>query len=103
MVSYLGKRKQPILHFSTDYYLPKDEIDFYQFCYVDGAGQVRGASTPFRFRRSAEQNTESCLDENLIVTTQVPERTDPAPKCVYLVTSVAELTMDTDSVEGQYS
>ncbi|TNN03324.1 hypothetical protein fugu_000353 [Takifugu bimaculatus] len=53
----------------NDYYLPKDEIEFYQFCYVDGAGQVRGASTPFCFRKSVEQNTESSPDDNLLVVT----------------------------------
>lgn len=66
------RRASPICLFPSDYYLPKDEIDFYQFCYVDGAGQVRGASTPFCFRKAVEQNTESCPDDNLlVVTTQV--------------------------------
>lgn len=63
-----------MVSFPSDYYLPKDETEFYQFCYVDGTGQVRGASTPFCFRESAAQNTESFLDDNLlIVTTQVSD------------------------------
>ncbi|KAM5136032.1 calcium-binding and coiled-coil domain-containing protein 2 [Mantella aurantiaca] len=43
------------------YYLPKDD-EYYQFCYVDQSGEVRGVSTPFQFRE----------DENdiVIVTTQ---------------------------------
>ncbi|XP_031699149.1 calcium-binding and coiled-coil domain-containing protein 2 isoform X2 [Anarrhichthys ocellatus] len=53
----------------TEYYLPKDELDFYQFCYVDSAGQVRGASTPFCFKNPAGQNPESSMDEDLMVIT----------------------------------
>jgi len=51
----------------SEYYLPKDEIEFYQFCYVDSGGQVRGASTPFCFRNPAEQSGESSTDEDLLV------------------------------------
>ncbi|KAM9336442.1 calcium-binding and coiled-coil domain-containing protein 2 [Symphorus nematophorus] len=50
-----------------DYYLPKDEIEFYQFCYVDSTGQVRGASTPFCFRNPVEQSLESSPDDDLLV------------------------------------
>ncbi|RVE59898.1 hypothetical protein OJAV_G00193730 [Oryzias javanicus] len=54
-----------------EYYLPKDEIEFYQFCYVDSTGQVRGASTPFCFRSAAEQSMESISSfDALFVTTQ---------------------------------
>ncbi|XP_047465095.1 calcium-binding and coiled-coil domain-containing protein 2 isoform X2 [Mugil cephalus] len=52
-----------------DYYLPKDEIEFYQFCYVDSSGQVRGASTPFCFKNPVEQNLESSMDDDLLVIT----------------------------------
>nr|CBN81715.1 Tax1-binding protein 1 homolog B [Dicentrarchus labrax] len=52
-----------------DYYLPKDEIEFYQFCYVDSTGQVRGASTPFCFRNPVEQNMDSNSDDDLLVIT----------------------------------
>uniref|UniRef100_A0A1A8DEG5 Calcium binding and coiled-coil domain 2 n=1 Tax=Nothobranchius kadleci TaxID=1051664 RepID=A0A1A8DEG5_NOTKA len=52
-----------------EYYLPKDEIEFYQFCYIDSVGQVRGASTPFCFRNQAEQNTGSLVDDELLVIT----------------------------------
>ncbi|KAJ8273899.1 hypothetical protein GJAV_G00106720 [Gymnothorax javanicus] len=34
------------------YYLPKDDGEFYQFCYVTHSGEVRGASTPFQFRQA---------------------------------------------------
>ncbi|XP_068610417.1 calcium-binding and coiled-coil domain-containing protein 2 [Brachionichthys hirsutus] len=53
-----------------EYYLPKDEIDFYQFCYIDSTGQVRGASAPFCFRQSVEQSVSNPDDDLLIVTTQ---------------------------------
>ncbi|XP_074705254.1 calcium-binding and coiled-coil domain-containing protein 2 isoform X2 [Strix aluco] len=43
-------------------YLPKDD-EYYQFCYVDEDGMVRGASVPFQFRAEAE-------DDILVVTTQ---------------------------------
>uniref|UniRef100_A0A3P9QCR5 Tax1 (human T-cell leukemia virus type I) binding protein 1a n=1 Tax=Poecilia reticulata TaxID=8081 RepID=A0A3P9QCR5_POERE len=32
------------------YYVPKSDGEFYQFCYVTHAGDIRGASTPFQFR-----------------------------------------------------
>ncbi|XP_038139427.1 calcium-binding and coiled-coil domain-containing protein 2 isoform X1 [Cyprinodon tularosa] len=52
-----------------EYYLPKDEIEFYQFCYIDNSGQVRGASTPFCFRNPSEQNAESIEEDDLLVIT----------------------------------
>ncbi|XP_061666904.1 calcium-binding and coiled-coil domain-containing protein 2 isoform X2 [Syngnathoides biaculeatus] len=55
-----------------DYYLPKDELDFYQFCYVDSSGQVRGASTPFCFRvpdSEDKQSAENSEDNDLLVIT----------------------------------
>ncbi|XP_071943545.1 tax1-binding protein 1 homolog [Antedon mediterranea] len=33
----------------NSYYLPKDDGEFYQFCYIDRLGKMRGASTPFQF------------------------------------------------------
>ncbi|NXJ70512.1 CACO2 protein, partial [Rostratula benghalensis] len=44
------------------YYLPKDD-EYYQFCYIDQDGVVRGASVPFQFRAETE-------DDVLVVTTQ---------------------------------
>ncbi|NXW60577.1 CACO2 protein, partial [Eurystomus gularis] len=44
------------------YYLPKDD-EYYQFCYIDRNGVVRGASIPFQFRAESE-------DDILVVTTQ---------------------------------
>ncbi|XP_054365890.2 calcium-binding and coiled-coil domain-containing protein 2 [Mirounga angustirostris] len=44
------------------YYLPKDD-EYYQFCYVDQDGVVRGASIPFQFHPENEEDI-------LVVTTQ---------------------------------
>ncbi|XP_039596687.1 calcium-binding and coiled-coil domain-containing protein 2 isoform X1 [Polypterus senegalus] len=49
------------------YYLPKEDGEFYQFCYVDSSGQVRGASTPFCFQTEAAISPE---DDILVVTTK---------------------------------
>uniref|UniRef100_A0A3Q3EYX8 SKICH domain-containing protein n=1 Tax=Labrus bergylta TaxID=56723 RepID=A0A3Q3EYX8_9LABR len=58
-----------------DYYLPKDENEFYQFCYVDNSGQVRGASTPFCFRNPVDMSLEIIPEDDLLViTTQVSNR-----------------------------
>ncbi|XP_028975802.2 calcium-binding and coiled-coil domain-containing protein 2 isoform X2 [Esox lucius] len=54
----------------TTYYLPKDDAEFYQFCYVDSTGLVRGASTPFCFKTPEEQSTDSLENDLLIITTQ---------------------------------
>ncbi|KAG7219820.1 hypothetical protein INR49_005842 [Caranx melampygus] len=57
-----------------EYYLPKDEIEFYQFCYIDSSGQVRGASTPFCFKMPEEQSSDSSTEDDfLIITTQVEQ------------------------------
>nr|XP_061807294.1 calcium-binding and coiled-coil domain-containing protein 2-like [Nerophis lumbriciformis] len=57
-----------------DYYLPKDELDFYQFCYVDSSGQVCGASTPFCFKAPDNEDGQSaangCDNDLLYITTQ---------------------------------
>lgn len=63
-------------HVLIGYYVPKSDGEFYQFCYVTHAGDIRGASTPFQFRSSTP--TEELLtvtedDSNsdiLVVTTK---------------------------------
>ncbi|XP_076616230.1 calcium-binding and coiled-coil domain-containing protein 2 [Chaetodon auriga] len=74
-----------------DYYLPKDEIEFYQFCYIDSTGQVRGASTPFCFRNPAEQSMESSPDDELLVIT-TQEQVDQS------VREKAELQRELDQI-----
>lgn len=67
----------PLLSLCTiGYYVPKSDGEFYQFCYVTHAGDIRGASTPFQFRSATP--TEELLtvtedDSNsdiLVVTTK---------------------------------
>ncbi|XP_066522213.1 calcium-binding and coiled-coil domain-containing protein 2 [Hoplias malabaricus] len=54
-----------------EYYLPKDDGEFYQFCYVDSSGQVRGASTPFCFQSPSESSLDCSLEKDiLVITTQ---------------------------------
>ncbi|KAL0984236.1 hypothetical protein UPYG_G00138900 [Umbra pygmaea] len=53
----------------TAYYLPKDDADFFQFCYVDCNGQVRGASTPFCFKSPVELSTDYSLENDIMVIT----------------------------------
>ncbi|XP_067687807.1 tax1-binding protein 1 homolog [Haliotis asinina] len=45
-----GKETEATILFQA-HTLPKDDGEFYQFCYVSSAGQIRGASTPFQFKR----------------------------------------------------
>ncbi|XP_054989636.1 calcium-binding and coiled-coil domain-containing protein 2 [Sorex araneus] len=53
--------KQQEVRFKA-YYLPKDD-EYYQFCYVDQDGVIRGASVPFQFRPESEEDI-------LVVTSQ---------------------------------
>ncbi|KAL1264339.1 hypothetical protein QQF64_004694 [Cirrhinus molitorella] len=50
-------------------YLPKDDGEFYQFCYVDSFGHVKGASTPFCFQNPAETSLDCSLEKDLLVIT----------------------------------
>ncbi|XP_066571749.1 tax1-binding protein 1 homolog B isoform X2 [Amia ocellicauda] len=57
------------------YYVPNDDGEFYQFCYVTHKGEIRGASTPFQFRASTPTDELLTMeDENnsdiLVVTTK---------------------------------
>ncbi|XP_028836810.1 tax1-binding protein 1 homolog B isoform X7 [Denticeps clupeoides] len=58
------------------YYVPNDDGEFYQFCYVTHKGEIRGASTPFQFRANTPTEDEllAVEDENnsdiLVVTTK---------------------------------
>ncbi|XP_052474806.1 tax1-binding protein 1 homolog B isoform X7 [Carassius gibelio] len=58
------------------YYVPNDDGEFYQFCYVTHKGEIRGASTPFQFRASSPTEEELLTMEDeggsdiLVVTTK---------------------------------
>uniref|UniRef100_A0A8C5MXJ2 Uncharacterized protein n=1 Tax=Leptobrachium leishanense TaxID=445787 RepID=A0A8C5MXJ2_9ANUR len=51
------------------YYVPNDDGEFYQFCYVTHKGEICGASTPFQFR-----TTSPVEKEELAKTTAVLEK-----------------------------
>ncbi|GAB1609423.1 tax1-binding protein 1 homolog B-like, partial [Argonauta hians] len=47
------------------HHMPEDDGEFYQFCYVASTGQVKGASTPFQFKKPrADDFVEMLDDEN---------------------------------------
>ncbi|XP_077159796.1 tax1-binding protein 1 isoform X2 [Paroedura picta] len=57
------------------YYLPNDDGEFYQFCYVTHKGEIRGASTPFQFRTSCPVEELLTMEDEgnsdmLVVTTK---------------------------------
>ncbi|XP_010774625.1 tax1-binding protein 1 homolog B isoform X1 [Notothenia coriiceps] len=58
------------------YYVPNDDSEFYQFCYVTHKGEIRGASTPFQFRANSPSEDElltvedECNSDILVVTTK---------------------------------
>ncbi|KAJ3598438.1 hypothetical protein NHX12_001948 [Muraenolepis orangiensis] len=58
------------------YYVPNDDGEFYQFCYVTHKGEIRGASTPFLFRANSPTEEElltvedDCNSDLLVVTTK---------------------------------
>lgn len=58
------------------YYVPNDDGEFYQFCYVTHKGEIRGASTPFQFRANSPSEDElltvedECNSDILVVTTK---------------------------------
>lgn len=57
------------------YYLPNDDGEFYQFCYVTHKGEIRGASTPFQFRASSPVEELLTMEDDgssdmLVVTTK---------------------------------
>ncbi|XP_054670539.1 tax1-binding protein 1 isoform X2 [Grus americana] len=57
------------------YYLPNDDGEFYQFCYVTHKGEIRGASTPFQFCTSSPVEELLTMEDEgnsdmLVVTTK---------------------------------
>uniref|UniRef100_A0A8C5HNZ5 Calcium-binding and coiled-coil domain-containing protein 2-like n=1 Tax=Gouania willdenowi TaxID=441366 RepID=A0A8C5HNZ5_GOUWI len=56
-----------------EYYLPKDDGDFYQFCYVDASGLVRGLSSPFHFSSAEDLSFQIISEDNMMVLTTQTE------------------------------
>ncbi|XP_062848447.1 tax1-binding protein 1 homolog B isoform X2 [Trichomycterus rosablanca] len=76
------------------YYVPNDDGEFYQFCYVTHKGEIRGASTPFQFRASSPTEEELLTVEDeggsdiLVVTT----------KASYLEQKMEEVLLEKDEL-----
>uniref|UniRef100_A0A8C4YN34 Tax1 binding protein 1 n=1 Tax=Gopherus evgoodei TaxID=1825980 RepID=A0A8C4YN34_9SAUR len=69
-----GSTVNSVLSFQG-YYLPNDDGEFYQFCYVTHKGEIRGASTPFQFRTSSPVEELLTMEDEgnsdmLVVTTK---------------------------------
>ena len=48
------------------YYLPKDEDgEYYQMCYIDSGGKMRGASTPFQFLEQSADDFVQIIDDSM--------------------------------------
>ena len=53
-------------HLDVAYYLPKDEDgEYYQMCYIDSAGKMRGASTPFQFLEQSADDFVQIIDDSM--------------------------------------
>ena len=59
----LHELKHILIFNSTASSLPKDDGEFYQFCYVTSSGQVRGASTPFQFKQPGADDFVEIIDD----------------------------------------
>ncbi|XP_066539913.1 tax1-binding protein 1 homolog B isoform X2 [Hoplias malabaricus] len=76
------------------YYVPSDDGEFYQFCYVTHKGEIRGASTPFQFRANSPTEEELLTVEDeggsdiLVVTT----------KASYLEQKMEEVRLEKDEL-----
>lgn len=79
------------------YYVPNDDGEFYQFCYVSHKGEIRGASTPFLFRSATPTEDELLAVEDdahsdiLVVTT----------KASFLEQKLEELRVEKEAVERE--
>jgi len=62
--------------------LPKEDGEFYQFCYVTSSNQVRGASAPFQFRKTV--SFSSLLDDLVEVEDENGELLIVKSKSAYL-------------------
>lgn len=79
----------------TKSYLPKDNDEFYQFCYVTKQGQVRGASTPFQFRNPNETDLVEIEDETGMVMLKT--------KSAVLEERIQKLTAEKNDLEKKIS
>ncbi|KAM4623973.1 calcium-binding and coiled-coil domain-containing protein 2 isoform 2-T2 [Polymixia lowei] len=89
-------RKQVVFR---EYYLPKDDSEFYQFCYVDSSGQVKGASTPFCFKNTAEQSVDCSLENDLLVITTQEQVEQSAKEKMELTKELDHMREEMESIK----
>ena len=64
--------------------MPKEDGEFYQFCYVNSSGNIRGASSPFQFKHSTHDDLIEIEDENgelLVIRTKTAVLEEQLMKC----------------------
>ncbi|XP_029927620.1 tax1-binding protein 1 homolog B isoform X2 [Myripristis murdjan] len=93
------------------YYVPNDDGEFYQFCYVTHKGEIRGASTPFQFRANSPSEDElltvedECNSDILVVTTKagfLEQKMEEAQReKEELVKNMALLQQEKEQLEGE--
>lgn len=93
------------------YYVPNDDGEFYQFCYVTHKGEIRGASTPFLFRASSPSEDElltvedECNSDILVVTTKasfLEQKVEEAQREKdELITNMALLQQEKEQLEAE--
>ncbi|XP_074538811.1 tax1-binding protein 1 homolog B isoform X2 [Halichoeres trimaculatus] len=93
------------------YYVPNDDGEFYQFCYVTHKGEIRGASTPFQFRANSPSEDElltvedECNSDILVVTTKagfLEQKVEEAQREKdELVKSMALLQQEKEQLEAE--
>ncbi|XP_016297501.1 tax1-binding protein 1 homolog A [Sinocyclocheilus anshuiensis] len=91
------------------YYVPRSDGEFYQFCYVTHAGEIRGASTPFQFRPATPTGEELLTVEDdgnsdiLVVTTKtglLEQRVEEVQQeCKELQKALHLLTQERDQLQ----
>ncbi|KAK3609864.1 hypothetical protein CHS0354_015055 [Potamilus streckersoni] len=59
----IGKESEACILFPS-HRMPGDDGEFYQFCYVSSSGQIRGASTPFQFRKPSAADYVEIVDSD---------------------------------------
>jgi len=78
--------------------MPRDDGEFYQFCYVTSKGLVRGASTPFQFRQPGMDDyveVEDIEDDIMVVKT----RADALEDDLKIVLLAKEKLIEVSSVQ----
>ena len=75
--------------------MPREDGEFYQFCYVTAKGLVRGASTPFQFRQPGTDDyveVEDMEDDIMVVKTRTSALEDDLKQVLVAKEKLIEVT-----------